>query len=72
MNWFLYDNGLRHERVKQFLLVQSSYLVSNMQLQNFEHRKEKWNVKNLFETLFPVFRKQKEYINAFLPYVCIN
>ena len=29
MDWFLYDNGLRHERVKQLLDLLAEYYVDN-------------------------------------------
>ena len=41
MDWFRYDNGLRHERVKQFLKLKgikksdSSYIVNRTVLRNY-------------------------------------
>ena len=34
MDWFLYDNGLRHERVKSVEKANALYHVTNKQIQS--------------------------------------
>ena len=46
MDWFLYDNGLRHERVKQFVkLSPENYNVAECL---FHHQKYSVKIINMF------------------------
>ena len=50
VDWFLYDNGLRHERVKDPLKKDNSFTVHHRNIQSFAI--ELFKVKeNLFNTI---------------------
>ena len=61
MDWFLYDNGLRHERVKQFR-IQSHVVVLKM-IQNTKHIDEHTKIKAPWN--IPVFHFLHSQITIF-------
>ena len=46
MDWFLYDNGLGHERVKKLLVVSREHIFSYVKHSAFSY------VKHLFEKAY--------------------
>ena len=51
MDWFLYDNGLRHERIKSSLSLTFLRLERRVFLKNFE--KYFFDILIPFEKIFP-------------------
>ena len=49
MDWFLYDIGLRHERVKQFCFTIVMHKQNLFRLLIFEAKQTKWRFKPFFQ-----------------------
>ena len=51
VNWFLYDNGLRHERVKNLLTFEFTNILFILTIDNYlRPGKDKWKVQKDIST----------------------
>ena len=59
MDWFLYDNGLRHERVKMFINFNDFSSFVEIILFSFNLQNTKWSKKLLLMLKYYWIKKSK-------------
>ena len=64
MDWFLYDNGLRHERVK--LRKEKPILIFHLLLTQFSISVKHLNSRHLLDRAYRVYISLYMYMNAII------